>query len=101
MNQTPFSDAALDALFARAREARPDTARAEYGFETRLLAQLRLRRPIESAWGALSWRMMPFFAALVLVLALWHAQVVAETGESQQIDYLANADAGDAAVNLN
>ena len=34
-------DSQLDALFRAARADAPDTARAEYGFETRLLARLR------------------------------------------------------------
>jgi hypothetical protein len=97
--KTPLSDSDLDALFTRAGAARPDTARAEYGFETRLLARLRQGRPMESVWGALSWRMMPFFTALVFILVLWHAQVVAESRDNQQIDYLANT--ADLTVNLN
>jgi hypothetical protein len=34
-------DPKLDALFAAARLAAPDTSRLEYGFETRLTARLR------------------------------------------------------------
>jgi|GEM_PF-5119885 len=39
-------DDRLDWMFAAARVARQDTARAEYGFETRLLARLRVEREL-------------------------------------------------------
>ncbi len=35
------TDKTLDALFSAARAALPDTARAEFGFETRLAARIR------------------------------------------------------------
>jgi hypothetical protein len=95
---THFSDDDLDALFARARAAKADTAAAEYGFETRLMARLRDRRP----WGpmpllgSLSWRLMPVFAVIVLVLAFWHERVAADARDAEQISCLQNMDgAGD------
>lgn len=60
----PVTDAELDALFAAARTVQPDTSRAEYAFETRLLARLRA----EASVGAWSWRLLPWFAALTLAV---------------------------------
>ena len=37
----PDPDRQLDALFALARERRPDTSDVEFGFETRLMARVR------------------------------------------------------------
>lgn len=62
-----MNDEQLNKMFQAAR-AKPDTARVEFGFETRLMARLR-----ESAapWFALAWRLMPAFAAVVLVAGAW------------------------------
>ena len=87
----------LDALFAAAREARPDTSRAEYGFETRLMAHLRERRrpdPV-SLWSVVTWRMVPFFAGCVVALALWQANVSSESNEAAAVAGLNNPVAAD------
>ena len=65
-------DNRLDRLFAAARTARPDTGRAEYGFETRLLARLRAERKQPALWAAWTWRLIPAFAVLVLALVVWN-----------------------------
>jgi hypothetical protein len=62
-------DQKLDALFAAARATPPDTARAEYAFETRL--QARLRAENKSSLFAWAWRLCPFFAALALAVGWW------------------------------
>jgi hypothetical protein len=100
---TPISDHELDALFARARAAQPDTAAAEYGFETRLMANLRDRRRMGSMpiFGALSWRLMPVFAVIVLVLAVWHERVTADARDAEQISCLQNMDGAGLGYNLN
>ncbi len=67
MNDNP--DRKLDALFAAARVAGPDTSRAEYGFETRLAA--RLRADHAGSLFAWAWRLCPFFAALALAVGWW------------------------------
>jgi len=73
-------DERLRRLFAAARESEPDTARVEYGFETRLLARLRAERERPALWAAWTWRLIPAFAAVVLALGLWNfAAPVAET----------------------
>lgn len=63
------SDSQLDALFRAARSGAPDTARAEFGFETRLLSRLREDRGTSIfAWA---WKLAPFFAALALLAGWW------------------------------
>jgi len=86
----------LDALFATAREHRPDTSRAEYGFETRLLARLRERRQPDavSLWSVVTWRMAPFFAVCVVALALWQAEVSSESNDAAVAAGLNNPVAG-------
>lgn len=62
-------DQKLDALFAAARSAAPDTSRAEFAFETRLAARLRAENSTSIfAWA---WRLCPFFAALALAVGWW------------------------------
>jgi len=91
MNE-PNSDSELDALFAQARSRRPDPSAAEYAFETRLMARLRNSAAPESIWARASWRMLPFFATCVVVLAVWHAQVASETQEAEQVVYAETPD---------
>jgi hypothetical protein len=67
MNDNP--DPQLDALFAAARAEAPETARAEYAFETRLLARLRAEQ--DASLFAWAWRLCPFFAALAIAVAWW------------------------------
>ena len=66
-----MNDEKLDKLFASAREVKPDTARAEYGFETRLTARLRAERDQTAPWYAFAWKLVPTFAAIVLALGVW------------------------------
>lgn len=61
----------LDKLFKAARADERDTARVQYGFETRLLARLRHERAQEQPWYAFAWRLVPVFAAVVVVLGVW------------------------------
>ncbi len=63
----------LDSLFAKARAISPDTSAAEEFFETRLLARLRERRAPWQAWFSWTWRLMPVFAIVVLLLAITSA----------------------------
>jgi len=62
-------DQKLDALFRAARNDAPDTASAEFAFETRLLARLREERG--SSWYSLALKLSPLFAALVIAAAAW------------------------------
>jgi hypothetical protein len=72
-----MNDERLDKLFQAARRAKPDTSRAEYGFETRLLAALRSKQGKPLPWFAFAWKLMPVFAAVVLALGVW---TIMETG---------------------
>jgi hypothetical protein len=88
-------DGQLDALFAQARAHRPDTSKAEYAFETRLLARLRTERETSSVWAMVSWRLIPFFAACVVALTLWQAEVASDTTDAATIAGLTNPVAAD------
>lgn len=66
-----MNDEKLDKLFGAARGAKPDTARAEYGFETRLMARLRAEREPAAPWYAFAWKLVPTFAAVVVALGVW------------------------------
>jgi hypothetical protein len=96
MNES-VPDSKLDTLFARARGQRPDTSRAEYGFETRLMARLREQRQPDAAslWSVVTWRMVPFFAACIVVLALWQAEVASASTDAATAAALNNPVAGD------
>ncbi len=97
----PESDSSLDALFAQARALRPDTGRAEYGFETRLLARLRTERDPSSIWAMVSWRLAPLFAALVIGLTIWQSELVSETNDAETLAQLDNPAASDLWDNAN
>jgi hypothetical protein len=72
----------LDALFRAVREDAPDTSRAEYGFETRVLARIRAER--RTSWQGWAWRLCPFFASIAVLAGAWFYQnrEVAPDGES-------------------
>jgi hypothetical protein len=104
VNEPPAdADARLDALFALARKHRPETSASEFAFETRLLACLRARREAGSVWAVASWRLIPFCAACLTALVLWHAEVLTETTEAEQTAYVENPepiDAGELSTDL-
>ena len=100
-DQDPNSQ--LDALFASARKHRPDTSAAEFAFETRLLARLRAQKQTSSVWAMVSWRLIPFFAACVVALTIWHSEIVSETNDTAQLSFIQNpepADSWTAAIDL-
>jgi hypothetical protein len=66
-----MNDEKLDKLFATARGIKPDTERAEYGFETRLTARLRADRKQTVPWYAFAWKLIPAFTAVVVALGVW------------------------------
>ena len=71
----PMSDEDLDQLLAQARLMRPATEPQEFAFETRLLARLREDRESLGNW---SWRLVPWFAAVVLALGLYSWAAVSD-----------------------
>jgi hypothetical protein len=95
-----MNDDQLNELFKTARSAKPDTARVELGFETRLLARLRAERAQTGPWYAFAWKLMPVFAAIVVALGVWNfaairsdpadlnAAITADTDESPVGNYL-------------
>jgi hypothetical protein len=97
MNEAPPNPDPLDALFAAARQQRPDTSRAEHGFETRLMARLRERHQPDtiSLLSVMSWRLAPFFAACVVALALWQANVSSDSDDAATAAGLNNPVAGE------
>ncbi len=62
----------LDKLFVTARAVPTDTSRIEFGFETRLLARIRAIKEDEFPWLAVTRRLLPIFAAIVVALGTWH-----------------------------
>jgi hypothetical protein len=62
-------DEQLDRLFASARDHSRDTSRAEFGFETRVLARLREER--KGSWLSWAWRLCPYAAAMALAAGAW------------------------------
>ena len=74
-----MNDEQLNELFRVARMSRPDTSRAEYGFETRLLATIRELRKQPKPWATVAWRLMPVFAAIVVVTGMWSYKVQSQT----------------------
>ena len=93
--QPPFSDEQLEALFAAAREDAPDTSRAEFALETRVLA--RVREEQRSSIWAWAWRLTPFFAALAILAGFW---CYTQTGLSTDPEALLSAlgDGGRSAI---
>ncbi|KAA0891251.1 hypothetical protein [Oryzomonas rubra] len=65
------ADERLDRLFAAARTVPVDTSALEDHFETRLMARLGERRREVIPWYAVMWRMVPLFAVLVAVIAVY------------------------------
>lgn len=88
----------LDKLFKAARQAPVDTARVEFGFETRLLARLRADRSAVTPWYSFAWKLSPVFAAIVLALGVWnfvvtqpsdlHAAIAGRSDEAVMMGYL-------------
>jgi len=96
MNDSPFQpDPLLDPLFARARAERPDTSRAEYAFETRLLANLPRPNESRGGVGALAWRLLPYFALIVLGLGIFQFETGRDSQDAEQAASLQNPETVD------
>src|SRR5205809_6666297 len=85
------SDHRLDTLFHAARLEVWDTARAEFGFETRLMARMREERG--SSVYSWAWKLAPFFAALAIAAGVWSRLPGARTDAEATV--LAEAARGD------
>lgn len=64
-------DDRLDRLFAEVRAGRPDTSNRELNFETRVIARILERRVAGMPWYALVWRMIPAFAVIAAITAVY------------------------------
>ena len=60
----------LERLFRAARTVKPDSAKVEEHFETRLMARVAERRERGALWSACAWRFLPWLASLVIVVAV-------------------------------
>jgi hypothetical protein len=60
----------LDRLFQTVRTMKPDTAAAEEYFEMRLMARLEEKRCSRVAWSTWSWRLIPLFVLIVIIVGL-------------------------------
>jgi hypothetical protein len=87
---TPSPDPELDALFALSRARRSDTSAAEFAFETRLMARIRSQREHHSAWALVSWRLLPFFAACIVALTVWQAEISSDASDAATVAGLTN-----------
>jgi hypothetical protein len=96
-NSSPEPRTDLEALFTLARAHRPETSRAAYGFETRLMARLRARRRPDTAslFSLVTWRLLPFFAVCVIGLAVWQSEAASDSTEMALAAGLDNPVAGD------
>ena len=101
MTDPASSSSELDLLFTEARAHPPDTSRAEFAFETRLLARLPKPLTPASAWARINWQLIPAFTLMVLGLMIWETQVSNTASESQQNALVENPEAGELLTNFN
>jgi len=64
------NDELLEDLFRMARLVKPDTAQIEEYFETRLMAGLEKKRSDLEVWSSWAWRLVPWFAVIVIVIVI-------------------------------
>ena len=62
----------IDEFFRLARTMEPDVSGVERGLETRVLARLRAEREARTVWFTWTWRLMPVFTVLVMILGGWY-----------------------------
>ncbi len=92
----------LDRLFAEARAQRADTSRAEFAFETRLLARMKQPPPaLTSVWVRINWQLMPAFALAVIGLMIWEILISQAAVEAQQTALVENPEASELLANFN
>ncbi len=61
----------IDRLFAAARGAQPYRKEVEYGFETRLMSNIRTKGERRLPFLGWAWRLIPAFVSVVIVLGIW------------------------------
>ena len=89
MNTTnPSSPDPLDRLFAEARAVPPDTGAVEYALETRVLGRIRERRSSASPAGIdFPWRLVPFFALVVVLTGVWEQQATQADSDAARLAF--------------
>ena len=65
------SDDRIERLFAAARKFQPYNTNLEYGFETRVLAEIRERRDGRKPFFSWAWRFIPALVVVVMMLGAW------------------------------
>ena len=63
-------DLLLDQLFLTVRTMELDTGNIEEHFETRLMARLEEHRQGWALWSAWTWRLVPWFSIIVIIVAV-------------------------------
>ncbi len=71
MIDDPKEDEKLDRLFAEARKAELYDPKIEYGFETRVMARVRMEREGRMPLLLWAWRLVPVFLSVVILLGIW------------------------------
>ena len=69
--ETDPKEEKIDRLFAAARAAQPYKKEIEYGFETRLMANIRCGSERQAPFLFWAWRLIPAFVSIVLFLGGW------------------------------
>ncbi|MGD1074610.1 MAG: hypothetical protein ABR903_00820 [Thermodesulfovibrionales bacterium] len=69
--ETDQNDSRLDRFFAAAREAELYDPKKEYGFESRVMAEIRAKREGQIPFFVWAWRLIPVFISIVILLGIW------------------------------
>lgn len=69
--ETDSNNEKLDRLIAAARKAAPYRTEMEYGFETRLMENIRAKRERQAPFLIWEWRLIPVFVSIVIFLGIW------------------------------
>ncbi|MGC9977128.1 MAG: hypothetical protein ABSA46_12280 [Thermodesulfovibrionales bacterium] len=69
--ETDQNDKRLDRLFAAGRGAELYDPQKEYGFESRVMAEIRAKSEGRTPFLVWAWRLIPVFISLVIFLGIW------------------------------
>ena len=64
-------DDRMERLFAAARKSQPYNTHLEYGFETRVMAQIRELSAGPKPFFSWAWRLIPALVVVVMMLGAW------------------------------
>ena len=64
-------DDRMERLFAAARKSQPYNTHLEYGFETRIMAQIRELSSGPKPFFSWAWRLIPALVVVVMMLGAW------------------------------